>query len=136
MWIVDPEFISIFCVLDHPSILFFHLNRDASKSPSYWSRICLYNMARLAKEATTVRRVLEPFFHSFDSENYWSSEKGLARSVLTYMQLLLEESGYTWNHFTLRSMVKDLDIDTDKWHGNSKGTWTQWEYKVYRLIVS
>lgn len=52
-------------------------------------------MARLAKEATTVRRVLEPFFHSFDSENYWSSEKGLARSVLTYMQLLLEESGYT-----------------------------------------
>lgn len=108
-----------FCVLD---ILqsFCHLNRDASKSPSYWSRICLYNMARLAKEATTVRRVLEPFFHSFDAENYWCSEKGLARSVLTYMQLLLDESGLTLNHFTLRSMDKDLDVNTDKRHGNSK----------------
>ncbi|KAI8537576.1 hypothetical protein RHMOL_Rhmol09G0034800 [Rhododendron molle] len=55
---------------------------DASKSPSYWSRICLYNMARLAKEATTVRRVLEPFFHSFDAENYWCSEKGLNSHLL------------------------------------------------------
>lgn len=81
---------------------------DASKSPSYWSRICLYNMARLAKEATTVRRVLEPFFHSFDSENYWSSEKGLARSVLTYMQLLLEESGLN-SHLLLSILVKHLD---------------------------
>ncbi|XP_058181566.1 protein SEMI-ROLLED LEAF 2 isoform X2 [Rhododendron vialii] len=81
---------------------------DASKSPSYWSRICLYNMARLAKEATTVRRVLEPFFHSFDAENYWCSEKGLARSVLTYMQLLLEESGLN-SHLLLSILVKHLD---------------------------
>ncbi|KAG5530829.1 hypothetical protein RHGRI_025709 [Rhododendron griersonianum] len=55
---------------------------DASKSPSYWSRICLYNMARLAKEATTVRRVLEPFFHSFDAENYWWLNSHLLLSIL------------------------------------------------------
>lgn len=51
-------------------------------------------MARLAKEATTVRRVLEPLFHSFDAENHWSPEKGIASSVLMYLQSLLEESGY------------------------------------------
>ncbi|GFY81384.1 ARM repeat superfamily protein [Actinidia rufa] len=81
---------------------------DASKSPSYWSRVCLYNMARLAKEATTVRRVLEPLFHSFDADNHWSSEKRLACSVLTYMQLLLEESGLN-SHLLLSILVKHLD---------------------------
>ncbi|XP_031272167.1 uncharacterized protein LOC116130588 isoform X2 [Pistacia vera] len=33
---------------------------DTSKSPSYWSKVCLNNIARLAKEATTVRRKLSP----------------------------------------------------------------------------
>lgn len=79
-----------------------------SKSPSYWSRICLQNMARLAKEATTVRRVLEPLFQCFDSDNHWSSESGLAYSVLTYMQMLLEESGLN-AHLLLSILVKHLD---------------------------
>ncbi|KAL7176901.1 hypothetical protein ACSBR2_030271 [Camellia fascicularis] len=81
---------------------------DASQSPSYWSRVCLYNMARLAKEATTVRRLLEPLFHSFDAENHWSSEKGLACSILTYIQLLLEESGIN-SHLLLSILAKHLD---------------------------
>lgn len=59
--------------------------------------VCLRNMATLAKEATTVRRVLEPLFHSFDAENHWSPEKGVASSVLMYLQSLLEESGYNWS---------------------------------------
>lgn len=50
-------------------------------------------MAKLAKEATTVRRVLEPLFHNFDTENHWSSEKGVACGVLMYLQSLLAESG-------------------------------------------
>lgn len=50
-------------------------------------------MAGLAKEATTVRRVLEPFFHRFDSEDYWSPERGFAASVLMFMQVVLEDSG-------------------------------------------
>lgn len=66
---------------------------DTNKSPSYWSRVCLRNIAKLAKEATTVRRVLEPLFQSFDAENHWSPEKPLAYNVLMYMQSLLEESG-------------------------------------------
>lgn len=68
--------------------------RDTPGSPSYWSRICLHNVAQLAKEATTVRRVLEPLFNSFDNENLWSPDKGIACSMLTYLQSQLEESGY------------------------------------------
>ncbi|KAK9029936.1 hypothetical protein V6N11_031377 [Hibiscus sabdariffa] len=66
---------------------------DTSKSPSHWSRIILRNIARLAKEATTIRRVLEPLFHNFDAENLWSQEKGVAFSLLMYLQLLMEEEG-------------------------------------------
>lgn len=50
-------------------------------------------MAKLATEGTTVRRVLEPLFQSFDSKNYWSSNNGMASSILMYLQSLLEESG-------------------------------------------
>ncbi|XP_062173237.1 protein SEMI-ROLLED LEAF 2 isoform X3 [Alnus glutinosa] len=81
---------------------------DTSKSPAYWSRVCLHNMARLAKEATTVRRVLEPLFHSFDAGNHWSPEKGVAFSVLMYFQSLFEESGDN-SHLLLSILVKHLD---------------------------
>lgn len=82
---------------------------DAWKSPSYWAKVCLYNMAGLAKEATTVRRVLEPFFHNFDSEDYWSPERGLASSVLMYMQAVLEDSADENSHLLLSILVKHLD---------------------------
>lgn len=81
---------------------------DTSKSPSYWSGVCLHNMAKLAKEATTVRRVLEPLFHNFDIEKQWSPQNGLAYSVLTYLQSVLEESGEN-SHLLLSIMVKHLD---------------------------
>lgn len=54
-------------------------------------------MARLAKEATTVRRVLEPLFHNFDTSNHWPLETGVAYPVLIYLQSLLEEAGYNGN---------------------------------------
>lgn len=50
-------------------------------------------MAKLAKEATTVRRVLDPLFRKLDSGRYWSPEKGIASSVLSEMQHLMESSG-------------------------------------------
>ncbi|XP_058102408.1 protein SEMI-ROLLED LEAF 2-like isoform X3 [Magnolia sinica] len=81
---------------------------DTSKCPTYWSRICLQNMAMLAKEATTVRRILEPLFHNFDSGNHWCPEKGLARSVLSNIQLLMEKSGEK-PHLLLSMLVKHLD---------------------------
>ncbi|CAI8592213.1 unnamed protein product [Vicia faba] len=81
---------------------------DTAKNPAYWSMVCLYNIAKLAKEATTVRRVLEPLFHHFDSENQWSSEKGVAYCVLMYLQSLLAESGNN-SHLLLSILVKHLD---------------------------
>ncbi|CAI9762848.1 unnamed protein product [Fraxinus pennsylvanica] len=80
---------------------------ETAKSPSYWSMVCLHNIAKLAKEATTVRRVLEPLFNCFDTQNYWSPEKGLASSVLIYLQSLLEESGDK-SHLLLSILVKHL----------------------------
>ena len=76
-----------------PTVCVHHFHRDTAKNPAYWSKVCLYNIAKLAKEATTVRRVLEPLFHYFDTENHWSSEKGVAYCVLMYLQYLLAESG-------------------------------------------
>uniref|UniRef100_A0A2P2LNT1 Protein EFR3 homolog cmp44E n=1 Tax=Rhizophora mucronata TaxID=61149 RepID=A0A2P2LNT1_RHIMU len=81
---------------------------NPSVSPSYWSRVLLHNMARLAKEASTVRRVLEPLFHNFDINNQWLPEKGVAYPVLTYLQLLLEETGED-SHLLLSILIKHLD---------------------------
>ncbi|KAM7279907.1 hypothetical protein ACFE04_007041 [Oxalis oulophora] len=81
---------------------------DTSKCPSHWSRVCLQNMADLAKESTTVRRVLEPLFNNFDAGNQWSLESGIACSVLVYLQSLIEESGEN-SHLLLSVLVKHLD---------------------------
>jgi len=50
-------------------------------------------MANIAKEATTVRRILDPVFRLFDSHDYWSPESGIALSVLQEMQKLMDKSG-------------------------------------------
>lgn len=50
-------------------------------------------MAKLAKEATTVRRVLESLFRFFDNEELWSIQDGVALSVLQDMQLIIEKCG-------------------------------------------
>ncbi|XP_020093367.1 uncharacterized protein LOC109713618 isoform X2 [Ananas comosus] len=79
-----------------------------SKNPSYWSRICLQNMAKIAKEATTVRRVLEPLCRYFDSGNCWSLDGGIACSVLSEIQVLMEKSGQN-SHLLLSIMIKHLN---------------------------
>ena len=56
-------------------------------------------MAKLGKEATTTRRVLESLFRYFDNANLWSLENGLAFPVLKDMQFLMDNSG-TSNSFT------------------------------------
>jgi hypothetical protein len=66
---------------------------SVSENPAHWARVCLRNMANIAKEATTVRRVLDPLFRLFDSHDYWSPENGIALSVLQEMQKLMDKSG-------------------------------------------
>ncbi|GAU43910.1 hypothetical protein TSUD_88830 [Trifolium subterraneum] len=82
--------------------------KDTAKDPAYWSKACLYNMVKLAREATTLRRVLEPLFHYFDTQNQWSSEKEEAARVLMYLQSLLEDSGDNY-YLLLSILVKHLD---------------------------
>ena len=50
-------------------------------------------MAKLAKEATTMRRILESLFRYFDNGNLWSTENGIAAPVLKDLQSIMEQSG-------------------------------------------
>ncbi|CAK8575461.1 unnamed protein product [Lathyrus sativus] len=77
-------------------------------SPGFWSRVCIQNMAKLAKEGTTVRRVLESLFRYFDNANLWSPDHGLALSVLLDMQSIIENAGQN-THLLLSILVKHLD---------------------------
>lgn len=55
-------------------------------------------MGKLAKEATTMRRILESLFRCFDNENHWPASSGVAFPVLNDMQNIIDESGinYSW----------------------------------------
>ncbi|KAL6495698.1 hypothetical protein OROGR_030261 [Orobanche gracilis] len=85
----------------------YYTTTDAGR-PEFWSRVCLHNLAKLATEATTVRRVLEALFCYFDQGNLWSPDHGLALIVLLDMQSIVENSGHN-THFLLSSVIKHLD---------------------------
>ncbi|CAL9753850.1 unnamed protein product [Musa acuminata subsp. burmannicoides] len=85
-----------------------NLTTDETKNPNFWSRVCVHNMAKLAKEATTVRRVLESLFRYFDNNSSWSVENSLARYVLLDMQLLMEKAGQN-THLLISILVKHLE---------------------------
>ncbi|KAL8500821.1 hypothetical protein ACS0TY_020416 [Phlomoides rotata] len=79
-----------------------------NRSPKFWSRVCLHNMAKLAREATTTRRVLEALFCYFDRSSLWSPDNGLALYVLMDMQSIVENSGHN-THLLLSTVIKHLD---------------------------
>lgn len=85
-----------------------NLAEEDSKYPWFWSRVCLHNMARLGKEATTLRRVMESLFRYFDNGNLWPVKDGIAFPILKDMQLLMDESGQN-THFLLSILIKHLD---------------------------
>ncbi|KVH94768.1 Armadillo-type fold [Cynara cardunculus var. scolymus] len=84
------------------------MSAEDAKSPCFWSRVCLHNMAKLATEATTMRRILESLFRYFDNENLWPISRGVAFPVLKDMQTIIDESGEI-THFLLSVLVKHLD---------------------------
>ncbi|CAI9764970.1 unnamed protein product [Fraxinus pennsylvanica] len=85
-----------------------YVTMEDTGSPRFWARVCLNNMAKLAREATTVRRVLEALFRYFDQGNLWSPDEGLALAVLMDMQSIMENSGHN-THFLLSTVIKHLD---------------------------
>ncbi|XP_059668417.1 protein SEMI-ROLLED LEAF 2 isoform X2 [Cornus florida] len=78
---------------------------EDAKNPCFWSRVCLNNMAKLGREATTMRRVLESLFRYFDNGNLWH---GLAFPVLKDMQILMDDSGEN-TQVLLSILIKHLD---------------------------
>ncbi|GAV91006.1 hypothetical protein CFOL_v3_34406 [Cephalotus follicularis] len=48
---------------------------EDAQNPCFWSRVCLHNMSKLAKEPTTIPRVLESLFRYFDNGFSWSPEQ-------------------------------------------------------------
>ncbi|KAI5341908.1 Hypothetical predicted protein [Prunus dulcis] len=85
-----------------------NVSGEDMNNPRFWSRVCMHNIAKLAKEATTVRRVLESLFRYFDNGNLWSPKHGLALCVLMDMQLIIENCGQN-RHFILSILIKHLD---------------------------
>ncbi|KAL9255681.1 SEMI-ROLLED LEAF 2-like protein [Drosera capensis] len=84
------------------------LSQEDAKNPGFWSRICLHNMAKPGKEATTTRRILECLFRYFDNGRLWSFKFGLALPVLKDMQSVMEDCGDN-THFLLSVLIKHLD---------------------------
>ncbi|XP_022869447.1 uncharacterized protein LOC111388865 isoform X2 [Olea europaea var. sylvestris] len=85
-----------------------YVTMEDTGSPRFWASVCLNNMAKLAREATTIRRVLEALFRYFDQGNLWSPDEGLALAVLMDMQSIMENSGHN-THFLLSTVIKHLD---------------------------
>ncbi|KAK1366205.1 putative transmembrane protein cmp44E [Heracleum sosnowskyi] len=85
-----------------------NVTEENAKNPCFWSRVCLNNMAKLGKEATTMRRILESLFRSFDDSRLWSDADGLALPVLKDLQSLMDDSGHN-THLILSILVKHLD---------------------------
>ncbi|KAJ1408983.1 hypothetical protein SESBI_23156 [Sesbania bispinosa] len=88
-----------------------NLPMEDDKNPSFWSGLCLHNMANLAKEGTTIRRIMESLFRYFDNGNLWSINHGLAFSVLKDMLFLMDDSEKN-THVLLSMLIKHLDHKT------------------------
>ncbi|KAK4800064.1 hypothetical protein SAY86_025429 [Trapa natans] len=84
---------------------------EDAKNPCFWSRVCIHNMAKLAKEVTTTRRVLESLFRYFDNGNLWSAEEGIAFPILKDIQVEMDSSNNEGQntHILLSILVKHLD---------------------------
>lgn len=85
--------------------LFFF--REDSLDPSFWSKVCLHNMAKLGEEATTMRRILESLFRYFDEGCLWSTENSIAFPVLRDLQFLMEISGMKLSIVYIQSFPHD-----------------------------
>ncbi|XP_015874915.3 protein SEMI-ROLLED LEAF 2 isoform X2 [Ziziphus jujuba] len=83
------------------------LTREEIETPKVWAQICIQRMVELAKESTTMRRILDPMFVYFDSGGYWVPQQGLAMLVLSDMSYFMESSGN--QQLILTYVIRHLD---------------------------
>ncbi|KAK4273395.1 hypothetical protein QN277_021807 [Acacia crassicarpa] len=84
-----------------------HLNREEIENPGIWAQICIQRMVELAKESTTMRRVLDPMFVYFDSGHHWAPQHGLAMMVLSTMAYFTDNPENRL--LILASVIRHLD---------------------------
>lgn len=82
------------------------LTREEVDMPKVWAQICIQKMVQLAKESTTMRRVLDPIFVYFDTRQQWVPN-GLAFIVLSDMAYFMETPGN--RQLILAAVVRHLD---------------------------
>ncbi|KAM0954487.1 putative armadillo-like helical protein [Dioscorea sansibarensis] len=83
------------------------LTREDSESPEVWARICINKLADLAKESTTMRRLLDPMLVYFDTGKHWLPRNGLALVVLSDMAYYVKSSGN--EQVILAGIIRHLD---------------------------
>ncbi|VAI06374.1 hypothetical protein VPH35_073279 [Triticum aestivum] len=83
------------------------LTREERESPEVWSHICVQKLAELAKESTTMRRILDPMLSYFDMKKQWAPRHGLALLVLSDMSYLEKSSGN--EQLILTVVIRHLD---------------------------
>ncbi|KQK21991.1 uncharacterized protein LOC100831072 isoform X2 [Brachypodium distachyon] len=83
------------------------LTREERESPEVWSFICVQKLAELAKESTTMRRILDPMLSYFDMKKQWAPRHGLALLVLSDMSYLEKSSGN--EQLILTAVIRHLD---------------------------
>ncbi|KAK7278015.1 hypothetical protein RJT34_23036 [Clitoria ternatea] len=95
------------------------LSREEIEKPEVWAQICIQRMVELAKESTTMRRVLDPMLVYFDSRQHWAPDKGLAMMVLSNMAYFMENSGnqrlilaYVIHHLDHKNVMNDPQLKT------------------------
>uniref|UniRef100_A0A0E0KCU2 Uncharacterized protein n=1 Tax=Oryza punctata TaxID=4537 RepID=A0A0E0KCU2_ORYPU len=83
------------------------LTREERESPEVWAHICVQKLAELAKESTTMRRILDPMLSYFDKKKQWAPRQGLALLVLSDMSYLEKSSGN--EQLILTCVIRHLD---------------------------
>uniref|UniRef100_A0A803L4F5 Uncharacterized protein n=1 Tax=Chenopodium quinoa TaxID=63459 RepID=A0A803L4F5_CHEQI len=66
------------------------LTKEEIENPRVWAQIGLQRLADLARESSTMRQVLEPMFIYFDAGRHWSTQQGLAVTILCDMCYFME----------------------------------------------
>ncbi|XP_076952093.1 protein SEMI-ROLLED LEAF 2-like [Bidens hawaiensis] len=83
------------------------LTREEAETPKIWAQICIQRMVELAKESTTMRRILDPMFVYFDTNKQWVPPHGLGLLVLSDMAYFVESPEN--KQLILASVVHHLD---------------------------
>nr|XP_043620858.1 protein SEMI-ROLLED LEAF 2 [Erigeron canadensis] len=83
------------------------LTREEAETPKVWAQICIQRMVELAKESTTMRRILDPMLIYFDTNRQWVLPHGLGLTVLSDMAYFVESPEN--KQLILASVVHHLD---------------------------